>query len=214
MESSLFSGVFEYLVNLISSVGYLGVFAATSLEYACFPLPSEIILPFIGYLASIKSIGLIGGIIVSSIAGIVGSLVCYFIGYFGGKPVLDFIGDKFKSSKKPIRSARNWFDRYDKMSVLLARLLPLARTYISIPAGISKMNLFIFIFYSSIGIIIWNTALISLGYYLRSNWKMVEYFIEEYTIAAGIIVLLGAFSVIYLKIKRKKTSKSKMTKKL
>lgn len=207
MEGSLFEGLFNYLVNLISSVGYLGVFFATTLEYACFPLPSEIILPFIGYLASIETIGLFGGIVVASIAGIFGSLICYYIGYFGGKPVLDIIAIKFKGSRKPINSSRKWFDKYDRASVLLARLLPLARTYISIPAGIAKMNVFLFIAYSSVGIVIWNTLLICFGYYLGSNWKTVEYFMKEYTLAAGIIISLGIISIVYIKLKRKKPTK-------
>lgn len=201
--------LFEYTMNLISDIGYIGVFTATLLEYACFPLPSEIILPFIGYLASIESITLPGAIFISSLSGILGSLFCYYIGYFGGKPALDFIISKYKGAGKPINSAKKWFDKYDKASVLLARLLPLARTYISIPAGIARMNVFVFILYSSIGIVIWNTLLISLGYYLGSNWTLVEYFIQEYTIAAGIIILLALAVIIYMKFVRKKFSSPK-----
>lgn len=201
--------LFEYTMSLISDIGYVGVFTATLLEYACFPLPSEIILPFIGYLASIGSITLPGAILISSLAGILGSLFCYYLGYFGGKPVLDFITSKYKGAGKPINSAKNWFDKYDKVSVLLARLLPLARTYISIPAGIARMNVFVFILYSSVGIVVWNILLISLGYYLGSNWTLVEYFMKEYTIAAGIIILLGLSVIIYVKFIRKRLSSSK-----
>lgn len=207
MGGSLFEGVFTYFIDLISKAGYLGVFFATALEYTSFPLPSEIILPFIGYLASIKSISLLGGIIISSVAGIVGSLICYYIGYFGGKPILDFIGKKSKSSRKPINSAKNWFEKHDKSSVLLARLFPVARTFISIPAGIAKMNIFIFVLYSSVGIVIWNSLLICFGYYLGANWTMVEYFLKEYTIAAGILLILFICSIMYFKFYKKKQAK-------
>lgn len=191
--TNIFEALFNYLIEITREVGYIGVIAIVGLEYACFPMPSEIVLPFVGFLAASGKMSFIEVLVVSIIAGILGSLICYYIGYFGGKPILDKIGDKVPSSRKSIFAAKATFDRYDKISVMIARVLPLARTYISIPAGIARMNVFKFILFSSIGIIVWNTVLISLGYYLGSNWMMVEQLMERYTIfIAGILVILAA----------------------
>ncbi len=199
--TNIFESILNYLIGITSEIGYIGVITIVGLEYACFPLPSEIVLPFVGFLAASGAVSYIGVLIASTIAGILGSLVCYYIGYFGGKPILDRIGDKVPSSRKSIFAAKNTFDKYDKISVMIARVLPLARTYISIPAGIARMNVFKFILFSSIGIIIWNTVLISLGYYLGSNWMMVEQLMKKYTLFIGILVLV--LTVIYLIRKRK-----------
>jgi len=199
--TDFFEAILNYLIQITSEIGYIGVITIVGLEYACFPMPSEIVLPFVGFLAASGRMSYIGVLIASTIAGILGSLVCYYIGYFGGKPVLDKIGDKMPSSRKSIFAAKDTFDKYDKISVMIARVLPLARTYISIPAGIARMNVVKFIFFSSIGIIIWNTVLISLGYYLGSNWMMVEQLMEKYTIFIGILVLV--LTAIYFIKKRK-----------
>jgi len=199
--TDFFEAILNYLIQITSEIGYIGVITIVGLEYACFPMPSEIVLPFVGFLAASGRMSYIGVLIASTIAGILGSLVCYYIGYFGGKPILDKIGDKMPSSRKSIFAAKDTFDKYDKISVVIARVLPLARTYISIPAGIARMNVVKFIFFSSIGIIIWNTVLISLGYYLGSNWMMVEQLMEKYTIFIGILVLV--LTAIYFIKKRK-----------
>lgn len=199
--TNIFESILNYLIVITSEIGYIGVITIVGLEYACFPLPSEIVLPFVGFLAASGAVSYIGVLIASTIAGILGSLVCYYIGYFGGKPILDRIGDKVPSSRKSIFAAKNTFDKYDKISVMIARVLPLARTYISIPAGIARMNVFKFILFSSIGIIIWNTVLISLGYYLGSNWMMVEQLMKKYTLFIGILVLV--LTVAYFIKKRK-----------
>lgn len=199
--TDFFEAILNYLIQITSEIGYIGVVTIVGLEYACFPMPSEIVLPFVGFLAASGRMSYIGVLIASTIAGILGSLVCYYIGYFGGKPVLDRIGDKIPSSRKSIFAAKGTFDKYDKISVMIARVLPLARTYISIPAGIARMNVFKFIFFSSIGIIIWNTVLISLGYYLGSNWMMVEQLMKKYTLFIGLLVLV--LTAIYFIKKRK-----------
>lgn len=208
MINSFIGDLFDSLINLISSTGYPGVFLVILIEYSCFffPIPSEVTLPFIGYLASIKSISLLGAIVISSLAGITGSLICYYIGYFGGNPVLHFISKKYKSTMKPINYSKQWFTRYGKFSILLGRLLPVVKSFISFPAGIAKMNIFIFILYSSIGIALWNTILISLGYFLGSNWRVVEDFIGEYKLIVGVIFLILLITLIYIKFIKKKRS--------
>ena len=196
--TNIFEALFNYLIEITGDLGYIGVIVIVGLEYSCFPMPSEIVLPFVGFLATTGKMSFIGVLIASTFAGILGSLVCYYIGYFGGKPVLDKIGQKIPSSRKSIFAAKETFERYDKLSVMIARVLPLARTYISIPAGIARMNIFRFILYSFIGIFAWNTVLISLGYYLGTNWTMVERMMEKYTLfVGGPILILFLIFMIY-----------------
>lgn len=199
----LFNKILTFLMDLINSVGYIGIVLTVGLEYACFPMPSEVILPFVGFIASSGSITLPGAIIASTVAGILGSIICYYIGYFGGTPILNFIGDKLPSSRKSIHSAKNYFDRYSRASILFSRVIPLARTYISIPAGIARMNILVFILYSAIGIVVWNTVLISLGYYLGSNWTIVQGIMSDYSLAVGIVFAFLLISYIVYRRKRK-----------
>lgn len=199
----LFDKILTFLMDLINSVGYIGIVLTVGLEYACFPMPSEVILPFVGFIAGSGRITLTGAIIASTLAGILGSLICYYIGYFGGTPILNFIGDKLPSSRKSIHSAKSYFDRYSRASILFGRVIPLARTYISIPAGIARMNILIFILYSTIGIVVWNTILISLGYYLGSNWTKVQKIMSDYSLVIGIIFALLLICFIIYKRRRK-----------
>lgn len=199
----LFDKILTFLMDLINSVGYIGIVLTVGLEYACFPMPSEVILPFVGFIASSGSITMIGAIIASTLAGILGSLICYYIGYFGGAPILNFIGDKLPGSRKSIHSAKSYFDKYSRASILFGRVIPLARTYISIPAGIARMNIFVFILYSTIGIVVWNTILISLGYYLGSNWPKVQRIMSDYSLVVGIILALLLIGYIIYKRRRK-----------
>lgn len=202
---NFFDNILNLLMDLINSVGYIGIIITVGLEYACFPMPSEIVLPFVGFIASNGSITLVGAIIASTTAGILGSIICYYIGYFGGTPILNFIGDKLPSSRKSIHSAKNYFDRYSKLSILFARVIPIARTYISIPAGIAKMNIFVFVLYSSIGIVVWNTVLISLGYFLGSKWTSVQGIMSDYSLLVGI--LLAIILILFVIYKKKKKAK-------
>lgn len=199
---SFFDKILSLLMDLINSVGYIGIVITVGLEYACFPMPSEVVLPFVGFIASSGSITLFGAIIASTTAGILGSLICYYIGYFGGTPILNYIGNKMPSSRKSIHAAKDYFDRYSRASILFGRVIPLARTYISIPAGIAKMNIAIFVLYSAVGIVVWNTVLISLGYYLGSNWTIVQGVMSNYSILVSLILAL--LLIIYIVYRRKR----------
>lgn len=176
--------------------GLVSIFFIVMLEYANFPLPSEIVLPFLGIMIAQGHINFISALLVSILGGVVGSLTNYFIGLYFGKPIIDYIAKKYSKFNKSIDSSMACIDKYGKLSVMIARVIPLARTVISIPAGITKMNLLSFIFYSSIGILAWNTFLISLGYVLGDNLKSISYFIKNYSIA--IVVILITAALVYL----------------
>ena len=183
--------------TLIIKLGYLGSFILVLLEYANFPIPSEIVLPLIGLFSSKYSLNLFLMIILSTIAGILGSLINYYIGFKYGRNILNVIYKKFIFLKKPIDSAEMYASKYGKNAVLITRVIPIARTAISLIAGIYKIPLNIFILYSSIGISVWNLLLIMLGYFLKSNFNSINIILSKYSITCITIIAIITI-VIYI----------------
>lgn len=194
--------VINTIINTVNSLGYLGIFTATSLEYGCFPISSEVLLPFIGYIVYIGDFSLVATILISTLGGVLGSLFCYCLGRFGKKFIEKTICNRFKSMKIGLKKAEDVFKKYGKQSVFIARLFPIARTYISIPAGLSEMNVVAFIIYTGMGAFLWNTVLISTGYLLGEYWSTAIEFITDKNILFYIIILLIA--VLLIKISKDK----------
>lgn len=190
--------------EFIYQYGLISVFIFVMLEYANIPLPSEIVLAFVGIMAASGNISLSSAIVVSILGGIVGSVINYYIGLYFGKPVVEYILKRFPKTKKSLSSSMGLLKKYDKFAVLLSRTIPLVRTFISIPAGILKMNIFVFTLYSAIGISIWNCILIYLGYILGDNMHKIIYIMETYYI---IIVIIGVVGLGLYYIKNKKFKK-------
>lgn len=198
---------FEILAkSLIEQYGLISIFLIVMLEYANFPLPSEVVLPFIGIMVSKGNIDFGLALTISIIGGIVGSTINYLLGLYFGKPILKYMMKKYPKTRYSIKSSMGWMNKYGKISVMLARGIPVARTIISIPAGINKMNINIFVLYSTIGISLWNTILIFLGYILGDNLSNIAYLIKNYSLIVG-IVLVSVIVIIYSK-KRKKIGTS------
>lgn len=169
---------------------YIGTLFVTLLEYANFPLPSEIVLPLIGVASSQYNISLLNMIITSSFGGIIGSLTNYFIGYKYGESILNIISNKYTFLKNPIAYAKNYMIDNGRKSVFTARMIPLARTAISLVAGAYKMPLLQFIFYSLNGIVLWNAILITLGYIFRNNFDLIPVILSRYTLLCIVILLI------------------------
>ncbi len=196
----------NFIQNFIEHYGIISIFLIVMLEYANFPLPSEVVLPFVGIMVAKGNIDFTLSIVVSILAGVLGSITNYFIGFYFGKPIIKYLLDKYPRTKNSVKSSMWWLNKYGKLSVMFARIIPLARTFISIPAGITKMNMFIFILYSSIGIGIWNFVLIYLGYILGGNLQKISYIMKNYAIIIGLILL--TICIIYYIKKIKKRLKS------
>ena len=131
----------DFILNIIGKSGMVPVFVLLGMEYACFPLPSEIILPFIGSLACIRGYSLVGVILFSIIVSYFGCLVCYLVGYYGGVYLYNKIYKRFIKWRKGMDFANDKFNKYGGVSVLICRLIPLCRTYISFFAGLFKQDL-------------------------------------------------------------------------
>ncbi|MDP4143622.1 MAG: DedA family protein [Bacillota bacterium] len=199
----------EFIVNwaifVLGKLGYLGVFSLMALESACIPIPSEAILPFGGYLASSAYTGsrlsLPLVILIGTLGGTFGSVFAYFIGAKGGRPLVEKYMHKLKLSKTHLEMSDNYFNKYGEKIAFFSRLLPIIRTFISLPAGISKMNFKKFVAYTFFGSLIWSILLGYAGYAMGQNWTLIRSWlhIADYFVAAAIVAL-----AVYLFIKRRK----------
>ncbi|NLP34516.1 MAG: DedA family protein [Clostridiales bacterium] len=197
------------LLNLIKEYGLIAMFLIIMLEYACFPVSSEIVLPFSGAVASINQTSFLVILPLSIVAGLIGTGICFAIGWFGGGAILSAIKKRFPKSEKGINSAYEKFSTYGASAVCLGRVIPLIRTYIALVAGAAKLNPVTYFTASALGITIWNTLLIGLGYTLRENYKMVGEYYARYKhnlIPVFLICLIALIVNIAYKIFKKKQS--------
>lgn len=197
----------SYLTNLIYEYGLIAMFFIILLEYACFPVSSEIVLPFSGAVASINHTNFFVILFLSVIAGLIGTGICFTIGWFGGGALINAIIRKFPKSENAINSSYDKFKEHGASAVCIGRVIPLVRTYIALIAGASRLNPVTYFAASSIGITIWNTLLIGLGYILRENYKTVGLYYEryKYNLVPVLIVCIIALAVnlIYKKNRKK-----------
>ena len=185
----------EFIINY----GLISIFIVVALEYANLPLPSELVLPLVGIFAFKYNINFAQVVIISILGGITGCIVNYYLGYKFGKPLIEIIIGKFPKTEKSVMSSYSWIKKYDKISVMISRVVPVARTFISIVAGVIKMDIIAFIIYSTIGIGIWNIALISAGYLLGHKMHIITTILKQYSMLVFIIVIILALVYIIKK---------------
>src|SRR5579864_2507046 len=192
----------NFVIQTISNTGYLGIFALMVAESALIPIPSEIIMPFSGYLASTGKLNPVLIILAGSIGNLVGSLVAYFIGVKLGREFIVKYGKYVLLKKSHLEWTESYFKKYGDRSTFVSRLLPAIRTYISLPAGVAKMNLKKFSIYTLIGSIIWNSALTYIGIQLGQEWKNILHYSDYFDgiVIVGVIVAI----VIFFRSKRNK----------
>lgn len=177
----------ELITEFMTQYGLVAMFLFIILEYACLPLPSEVILPLAGAIVLTSGHSIVLAIFISVIAGLIGSMICYQIGYLGGNAVIERLIKKYPSMKKGIESTRQFYERYAMYSVGIGRVIPLFRTYISFVAGMMKQRVSTFLIASTFGITVWNTLLMGLGYWLADEWQQV---MEYYDMGKYILLLL------------------------
>jgi len=192
----------SYFTTLIFKYGLLAMFFIILIEYACFPISSEIVLPFSGAVASLQHINYFVILSLSVLAGLIGTSFCYAVGRIGGGAIIDRLVKKFPKTEKGILSSQTKFQHYGGLAVCFGRLIPLCRTYIAFIAGAAGQSPITFIFSSFIGITVWNTILIGLGYLLREKWSQVGEYYERYKdILLPLLLLVGL--VILVKVRKK-----------
>ncbi len=190
--------VIPFLANLYGAVGYLGVLIAMTIESAMIPLPSELILPFAGFLVSDPNQvePLTHGpwtfwivVVVATLGNTLGSLIAYAIGAYGGRPFLERYGRYLLIRHHEIELADRFFARYGAQTAFFSRLLPIVRTFISFPAGVARMPLRIFVAYSTAGAFIWSTVLVYAGTILGANWGAIRRTLQPFDLAIAVAVV-------------------------
>ena len=191
----------EFILNIMESWGYIGITFLIALENVFPPIPSEVILTFGGFMTTNTSLSPLGVILSASIGSLIGAIILYYVGYI----LKDKLSDKLKIKKEDIAKSNAWFAKKGNKAVLLGRCIPIIRSLISIPAGISKMNLALFFFYTTIGTVIWNTILVYAGVMLGDNWSYFSDIISRYSkVVLVVIVLYIIFKIWIKKVRQKK----------
>jgi membrane protein DedA with SNARE-associated domain len=170
MIDQIISAVAAWIVAVISAAGYFGIVILMAIESACIPLPSEVIMPFAGYLVSIGQFSLIGAATAGALGCNLGSTVAYYIAAVGGRPVLDRWGKYVLISAKELERTDRFFARYGAATVFFGRLLPVVRTFIAFPAGLARMPMLKFQVYTFLGSWPWCFVLAYIGYLLGARW--------------------------------------------
>lgn len=188
--------IIDWILALITSAGYLGIFLAMFVEGILTPIPSELIIPFAGYLASTgqMDIGLV--ILVGSLGAVCGSTIAYLIGRWLGRPFFDRFGKYLGFGPDSMCRAEAWFAKWGNYGILIGHSLPGVRSIISFPAGISKMDIKRFALFTFIGAAIWNTVLAVAGYLLGDAFRDIARSLDGWDLA--ILVVVGAAFLAYI----------------
>lgn len=181
----------SFIMASISAMGYSGIAIMMAIESACIPLPSEIIMPFSGFLVSQGRFTLFGTALAGAIGCVMGSVVAYAAGRFGGRAFVWKYGRYILISHHDMEIADRWFARYGQWVVFFSRLLPVIRTFISLPAGISKMRFIPFVIYTFVGSLPWCYFLAYIGYRLGEKWDTLGVYFHKFDTVIGLIILAG-----------------------
>ncbi len=180
-----------FIIATISTLGYPGIVILMAIESACIPLPSEIIMPFSGYLVHTGVLKLWAVALAGAVGCVLGSLVAYAIGAWGGRPLVLRYGRYVLVSHHDIDLADRWFARFGDITIFTARLLPVVRTFIAFPAGVSRMRMGRFNLYTFVGSYIWCYALAWVGLKLGENWKTLGPVFHRFDVVIGLVLLAG-----------------------
>lgn len=192
----------DLITNTVADYGYVAIFLLVALGSACIPIPSEIVLLFGGALASetfatefltdpSKQVNLVAVVVVALAGGMVGSWLGFWMGYAGGRPLIDRWGRYLLFRPHEVDRAHEWFERHGEALIFFGRLVPLLRAFVSLPAGIAKMDLRKFSLFTFLGILPWTVGFTLAGYYLGEQWLLVERWFRPLAFLAGVILVAG-----------------------
>ena len=207
MLSQLIEYLGSMIVAVISATGYVGVTILMAIESACIPLPSEVIMPFAGYLVSTGQLTLFGVALAGAIGCNIGSTIAYAIGAWGGRPLAERWGRYVLLKEHDIVVAERFFARFGAVAVFVGRLLPIVRTFIALPAGFARMNMWKFQIYSFVGSLIWCFALAYLGEQLGVQWNdnpAVKAIFHNSDIAIVAVLALAVAWFVYTHLAKRK----------
>jgi len=187
----------SFIVATISAMGYAGIVLLMAIESACIPLPSEVIMPFSGYLVYTGRFNLWAVGVAGAVGCVLGSLVAYWVGMYGGRPLIERYGKYVLISHRDIDMADRWFARYGEIIVFTSRLLPVIRTFIAFPAGVARMNLTRFVVYTFLGSLPWCLGLAYIGQLLGEQWNKNETLRTWFHRLDFVIVIIGVLGAVW-----------------
>jgi membrane protein DedA with SNARE-associated domain len=191
MTEKILGILFVFIKSLISATGYGGITILMAIESACIPLPSELIMPFAGYLVYTGAMKLLWVATAGAIGCNIGSLIAYEIGSYGGRPLVEKYGRWLLLSKRELEWADRFFSKWGYLAVFFGRLLPVVRTFIALPAGVARMPRGRFHLYTFIGSWLWCLALGWFGMKLGENWRGIGKYFHKFDAAIGVLILAG-----------------------
>ncbi len=194
--------------DAVVSAGYFGLFAAMLAENLFPPIPSELVLPFAGFETFEGEMVFIWALLAATAGSLVGALILYAIGLYGGRPFVYKYGRWLRVTEGDIDRADAWFDRWGTWVVLGARVVPIARSLVSIPAGMSEMPLGRFAALTTLGSLVWNAILIGAGYQLGANWEDVTNIAERYSTVMKVVAVVAVVLFVVWAIRRRRRMKA------
>jgi membrane protein DedA with SNARE-associated domain len=201
----------QLVTEQIATYGYVAIFLLMVLESACVPIPSEVTMLFAGalvsapFLAPEQQLDLVAVALVGAVGNLVGSWMAYWAGYAGGRPLVDRWGRYLLLRPHEIDRAHAWFARYGHEAVFFGRLLPVVRTFISLPAGVARMNFWKFSLYTLLGCLPWTFGLAFLGFKLGERWDEVERFLRPVSWLVAVLVVAGVGWWIWSRVRSLRT---------
>ena len=201
----------NWITGIIEQFGYLGIFLMIALENVFPPIPSEVILTFGGMMTKFTDLTVTGVIISATAGSVLGAVILYKIGNLLDVERLEKIVDRWghilRVKKEDIHKADYWFDKYGYWTVLICRVIPLIRSLISIPAGMSRLNFWLFLLFTTIGTLVWNIILVSVGAAFGENWEKIVEFMDVYSNIAYALIAVVMIAVLLLFIKKRRNAK-------
>jgi len=185
-----------YITAFIDKTGYISVFILMIMESMVFPVPSEAVMPFAGFLIEEGRFSFFMVIFISTLGSIIGSLISYCIGLWGGEPFIRRFGRYLLLNNDDLEFSRRFFDRYGEITIFISRFIPVVRHLISIPAGFGKMNIVRFSIYTVIGAGLWNAFLAWVGFKTRQNWTVVMKYSS--VIDHAVLAILAVFFIYFV----------------
>ena len=195
----ILEAISQFVLDLITRLGYTGLFAGMFGQAVGVPLPSELMMGFGGYLAYAHKFAFVLVVLVGAAGDTLGAIAAYFIGFYGGRPLLLRFGRFFFIAQRELAAADSWFARFGSRAVLICKLLPGIRAFGSYPAGVTHMNFAVFLAYTSLGAIIWSVLFAGLGYHLGKHWNLIVQ--QSKPISIGLLGALVLAVLIWLVIR-------------
>ena len=190
MVSAILSWLSSVIIEVISTTGYAGVFFLMLLESACIPVPSEVIMPFSGFLVWEGRFALWPVVLWGALGNLAGSILAYGVGLWGGRRLIEKYGKYVLISSHDLDLADNWFAKYGQAAVLVSRVLPVVRTFISLPAGIARMPFKKFCVYTFLGALPWSFALAYAGLIAGENWDFLKTYFHKFDLIIGAVIII------------------------